>query len=87
LVFKFLRIVYENVLFERKKIKLWNKQHFVENKTNYAVCLKNAVNFLVAYIYIKWVYRGFVCVCVCAHMHTHMWMLMDFVFSNFPVPP
>jgi hypothetical protein len=23
----------ENVLFEQKKVKLWNKQHFVENKT------------------------------------------------------
>jgi hypothetical protein len=23
----------KNVLFEQKKIKLWNQQHFVENKT------------------------------------------------------
>ena len=23
----------KNVLFEQRKVKLWNKQHFVENKT------------------------------------------------------
>ena len=23
----------KNVLFEQKKVKFWNKQHFVENKT------------------------------------------------------
>jgi hypothetical protein len=33
------------VLFEQKKIKLQNKQYFVENKTDYAACLKNAVKF------------------------------------------
>jgi hypothetical protein len=37
----------KNVLFEQKKKKLWNKQHFVENR-DYAACLKNAVNILVA---------------------------------------
>jgi hypothetical protein len=36
------------VAFEQKKIKLLNKQHFVENKTDYPGCLKNALNFLVA---------------------------------------
>ena len=35
------------VLYEQKKIKLQNKWNFVENKTNYAGCLKNAVHFLV----------------------------------------
>ena len=29
-------------------IKLWNKWHFVENKTDYAECLKNVVNIVVA---------------------------------------
>jgi hypothetical protein len=33
-------------------IKFWNKWHFVENKTGiYTACLKNEVDFLVAYIY------------------------------------
>jgi hypothetical protein len=36
------------ILFEQKKIKLRNKWHFVENKTDNAACLKNAVNFLAA---------------------------------------
>jgi len=35
-------------LFEQKKIKLWNKRHFVENNTVYASGLKNAVYFLVS---------------------------------------
>jgi len=29
-----------------EKIKLLNKQHFVESKTNYVACLRNAVYFL-----------------------------------------
>ena len=33
----------KNILFEQRKIKLWNKQYFVENKTDYAACFKNAV--------------------------------------------
>jgi hypothetical protein len=37
----------ENILFEHKKLKLWNKRHFVENKTDCAACLKNAANFFV----------------------------------------
>jgi hypothetical protein len=28
-------VVYEKVLFERKKVKLWNKLRFVENETDY----------------------------------------------------
>ena len=53
LVFKFQRMVYgeKNVLLEQEKIKLRNGRHFVEKKTDYAVCLKNAVNFLVALMY------------------------------------
>jgi hypothetical protein len=31
-----------------EKVKLINKLHSVENKTDYAVFLKNATNFLVA---------------------------------------
>jgi len=38
----------KNVLFEKKKIKLLNRWHFVENKRDYTACHKNAVNFLVA---------------------------------------
>jgi hypothetical protein len=38
----------KNVLFEYEKIKLFNKRQFVENKTDYATRLKNAVYFLVA---------------------------------------
>jgi hypothetical protein len=48
--FKFQCMVYKKVLFEQKTIKLWNKQHFVENKkqimqhvlkcSNLACCLK-----------------------------------------------
>ena len=35
------------ILLKQKKIKILNKQNVVESKTDYAVCLKNAVNFLV----------------------------------------
>ena len=35
------------IWFVKKKTKLHNKGHFVENK-NYAACLKNGINFLVA---------------------------------------
>jgi hypothetical protein len=38
----------KNALREQKTIKLLDKQHFVENKTDYASRLKNTVNFLVA---------------------------------------
>ena len=47
-----------DVLFGQDKIELWNKRHFVENKTHYAACPKNAVNFLVAHIYIHNYFRG-----------------------------
>ena len=40
-------VVYEKVLFERKKVKLWNRLCFVENKTDYAACPENIVNFLI----------------------------------------
>jgi hypothetical protein len=37
----------KNVLFEKKKeIKLRKKRHFLENKTDYFACLKNAVSLL-----------------------------------------
>jgi hypothetical protein len=32
----------------KENIRLQNNQHFVENKTDYAACLKNAVNLPVA---------------------------------------
>jgi hypothetical protein len=38
----------KNLLFEHKRIRLWNKRHFVDTwNTNYAACLKNAVNSVV----------------------------------------
>jgi len=40
-----------SVLFEHERMKLWDKWHFVENKTDYGACLKNSVNFLAAHIY------------------------------------
>jgi hypothetical protein len=40
------------VLFEQKKTELGNKCCVVENKTDYAACIKNAINFLVSKIYI-----------------------------------
>jgi len=41
----------KNVLLEQRKIKLLNKWHCVENKTDYVACLKNAVlSFLPKYI-------------------------------------
>jgi hypothetical protein len=36
-----------NILLEQKKIKLWNERHTVGNKTDFAACLNNAVNFIV----------------------------------------
>jgi len=44
-------MAYESLSPEHKKIKLLNKWHSVENTTDYATCLKNAVNILVTYIY------------------------------------
>jgi hypothetical protein len=43
----------QRILYEKKRIwlKVLNKRHFVENKTDYAACLTNAVLFLVAKIY------------------------------------
>jgi len=42
----------KNILFEQqKKIKLWNKWYLVVNKTEYAACLTDIVNFLVAEVY------------------------------------
>jgi hypothetical protein len=38
----------KNILFKQKKIKLGNKWHFVEKKTEYATSLKHAANFLFA---------------------------------------
>jgi hypothetical protein len=37
----------KNVLFEHKKIKLWNKWNFMENKRNYIAWFKYALNFVV----------------------------------------
>ena len=37
----------KNTLLEGKKIKLWNEKHSVGNKTDFAECLNNAINFIV----------------------------------------
>jgi hypothetical protein len=70
-VLKFSTWFLKNVLFEQKKVKLWNKQHFLENKTNYAACIKNTVNVFVPK-YIKWIFRG--CFSVCTQVFERlMW--------------
>jgi hypothetical protein len=33
---------------EQKEIKSSNKWHFMENKTDYAACIKNAINCILA---------------------------------------
>jgi hypothetical protein len=38
----------KNVFSEHKEIELWKKKHFVENKRDYAMCIKTIVNFPVA---------------------------------------
>jgi hypothetical protein len=38
-------------VFEGREVKLQNEWYFEENKTGYTACLKNSVNFLVAYMY------------------------------------
>ena len=41
-----------NFVFQNKKLKLWNKWSFVQNKTSdYTSCLNNSVYYLVALIY------------------------------------
>jgi hypothetical protein len=35
------------ILFEQKKIKLWNERQSVGNKTDFAACLNNAGNLIV----------------------------------------
>ena len=47
-MFKFYCTFNKNVLFEQKKMKLSNKWHFVQNKTDYVSSLKYPINFLVA---------------------------------------
>lgn len=44
-------------LFEQKNIKLWNKWHFVESKTDFAAYLKNEVIFLLPQ-HINLIFRG-----------------------------
>jgi hypothetical protein len=41
-------VVYEQCVTETEKCKLLNKLNFLENKRDYAACLKNIVTFLVA---------------------------------------
>ena len=43
-----LPFTYDKVLFQQKKIKLWNERHFVENKTDRTAFVKYAVKFIVA---------------------------------------
>jgi len=51
-------MVFRKRLFELKWIKLRNKWHYVENTTDYATCLQNSVNYLVALIARGVVYRS-----------------------------
>jgi hypothetical protein len=52
-------MVYEKHIILTQKDKIVNLQwHFMENKTDYTACLKNAVNFLVALIY-KMKFQGY----------------------------
>jgi hypothetical protein len=37
-----------DIILPEKKTKFLNKRYFVENKTDYAACFKNEVNFLAA---------------------------------------
>ena len=51
--------------FEPKEIKLWNKQHYVENKTYNPACLIHAVYI---YTHTQWIYRDvFLCAFVYAN--------------------
>jgi len=55
----------KNILFEQKKVKLWNKWHLVENKAEVIQnVLRKSVNFLIAWI------------CVFSSMHMHMQILV-----------
>jgi hypothetical protein len=46
LVFKLYYMVYgKSEYYLREKDILFNERYFVENKTDYEACLKNAVNF------------------------------------------
>jgi hypothetical protein len=47
LIFKFCTCFIKKILLAQKKIKLWNERYYVGNKTDFAACLNNAVNFIV----------------------------------------
>ena len=47
----------KNVLFEQKKIKLCNKQHFVENKTE-VMQQTLEIQYISLSEYIKWISKG-----------------------------
>ena len=59
-----ISLVYENVLFEHKKIKLWNKWHFVENKTEIIQHVLKMQHIYLLPKYIKWISRGVFNMCV-----------------------
>jgi hypothetical protein len=48
LYLSFIALFLKTVLLERDNNLELNKQNFMGNKTNYAVCVKNAVYFIVA---------------------------------------
>ena len=62
-------MVYEKHISTEKEKNYEIKWNFVGNKTNYAVCLKNAVNFLVASIF-QWISKGvFLHAVICIWMY------------------
>jgi hypothetical protein len=56
----------KNVLFEQKKIKLWSKQNFVENKTEIMQHILKMQQISLLPKYIKWICRGVF------YVHSHM---------------
>jgi hypothetical protein len=48
----------KNVLFEQKKVKLWNKWHFVENKTELRNHILKMPEITLLHKYMKLISRG-----------------------------
>ena len=71
LVFKFLYMAYEKVLFEQKNIKLWNKCHCRNENIDYAACLKMQQIFLLP-THMKWILGFFFH--VCSYMKTQVFL-------------
>jgi len=56
----------KNVLLGNRKIKLWNKQNFVENKTEFMQYVLKIQSISLLPEHMKWIFIGiFLCVCTC----------------------